>query len=79
MATYADAGMWIPTFTNRATLGTHLHFIHEVQHINDSLNAVKGPRYFFITPRDIKTNDDIMGKIKNKTKVYANQEIEIYK
>ena len=79
VATYADAGMWIPTFTNRATLGTHLHFIHEVQHINDSLNAVKGPRYFFITPRDIKTNDDIMGKIKNKTKVYANQEIEIYK
>jgi hypothetical protein len=79
VASYADAGMWIPTFTNHPTLGTHLHYIHEVRHINDTLDATPGPRYFFITPRDIKENTPIMARIKDKTKVYSNQEITIYK
>ena len=78
VASYADAGMWIPTFTNRATLGTHLHFIHLVMHIADTLNASGAPRYFFVTKRDIKMKNDIMNKISNRAKLFSNEEVEIY-
>ena len=78
VASYADAGMWIPTFTNRATLGTHMHFIHEVQHIPDTLNASAAPRYFFITKRDMEMKNEMMGMINNRVKLFSNSEIEIY-
>ncbi len=78
VASYADAGMWIPTFTNKPTIGTHLHFIHEVQHVRDSLNAAPGPRFYFMTKRDIGTKSDIMAMVTNKSKVFANNEVEIY-
>ena len=79
VASYADAGMWIPAFTNRATLGAHMHFIHEVQHIPDTLNASTAPRYFFITKRDMKMKNGIMGEINNRVKLFSNSEVEIYK
>jgi hypothetical protein len=78
VASYADAGMWIPTFTNRATLGTHLHFIHVVMHIPDSLNASTAPRYFFITKRDVATKAEIVNSVNGRSRVFANEEVEIY-
>ncbi len=78
IASYANAGMWIPTFTNRATIGTHLHFIHLVKHISDTLNSTNSPRYFFITKRDINSRSEISGKIKNRAKLFANEAVEIY-
>ena len=79
VASYADAGMWIPTFTNRPTLGSHMHFIHIVQHISDSLNASKSPRYYFVTKRDINTKSDLMGAVRDRTKLFSNREVEIYR
>ena len=78
VASYNDAGMWIPAFTNRPTLGCHMHFIHEVMHIPDTLNAYTGPRYYFITMRDIKDNTEIMARIKDKKLLFSNSTIHIY-
>jgi hypothetical protein len=75
---YADAGMWVPTFTNRAALGTHIHFIHEVKHINDTLEASTAPRYIFITQNDRREHKWILGKIGNRAKVFGNSEVEVY-
>ena len=75
VATYGDAGMWIPTFTNRATLGTHIHFIHLVNHIQDSLAANRGPQYIFITKNDIQMHKEILTKIQSKSRVFANDEV----
>ncbi len=77
VATYADAGMWIPAFTNRATLGTHIHFIHEVTHVWDSLEASDAPRYYFITKKD-KANNEAMSRVANMVKLFSNNEVEIY-
>ena len=57
-SSYDDVGMWIPTFTNRATTGAHIHFIHIVKHVKDSLNGAKAPRYIFITNNDKILKDD---------------------
>ena len=78
VASYADAGMWIPTFTNRATLGTHMHFIHEIKHINDTLNASTAPRYFFITRRDIKEKKGVMAETQGRVLVFADDAVHIY-
>ncbi len=77
-SSYQDVGMWIPTFTNRATTGAHIHFIHIVKHVKDSLNGAKAPRYIFITNNDKKLNKEILTNISTRTKVFANNEIEIY-
>ncbi len=79
VASYGDNGMWIPTFTNRATLGTHLHFIHLVAHIPDTLNALKVERYYFITKCDISMNTDIFKKAQLLKKIFSNDEVSIYK
>ena len=78
VASYADAGMWIPAFTNKPTIGAHMHFIHIVQHVGDSLNASKAPRYYFITKRDISSKNEIIGQVTTRSKVFANSEVEIY-
>lgn len=78
VASYNDAGMWIPTFTNRATLGTHLHFIHLVQHIPEKMKASKVPQYIFVTQRDVVTDAEILKEIPNKQKVFVNSSVTIY-
>lgn len=78
VAEYGDSGMWIPAFTNRATLGTHLHFIHEIIHLRDTMEAYKGPRYIFVTKRDIQTKNDILSRVTNIVTVFSNNEITIY-
>ena len=77
-SSYDDVGMWIPTFTNRATTGAHIHFIHIVKHVKDSLNGAKAPRYIFITNNDKILNREILTTISKRTKVFTNNEIEIY-
>jgi hypothetical protein len=54
ICSYADEGMWIPTFANRATVGTHIHFIHEINHVRNTLMASSNPKYYFITTTDKK-------------------------
>jgi hypothetical protein len=78
VASYADAGMWIPAFTNRATLGTHLHFIHHVGHIPDTLNSLNVPRYIFITKQDIQGRKEILSETKQRNKIFSNESVEIY-
>jgi hypothetical protein len=78
VASYADAGMWIPAFTNRATLGTHLHFIHHVKHIPDTLNSLHVPRYIFITKQDIQAKKEILSETKQRNKIFSNESVEIY-
>jgi len=79
VASYGDNGMWVPAFTNKATLGTHLHFIHLVAHIPDTLNAMKVKRYYFITKRDISMKTDLFKKSQLFKKMFSNDEISIYK
>lgn len=78
VASYEDGGLWIPTFTNRATLGCHMHFIHEVTHIPDSMEAKTDPRYIFVTKRDIAEQTPILTRAANRKLVFENSEVRIY-
>ncbi len=75
---YNDVGMWMPTFTNRATLGCHLHFIHEVTHVADSMNASNNPRYIFLTRRDLASNAPVLAKTTGRKLVFSNSDAQIF-
>ena len=79
ISTYAGTGMWLPAFTNHPTLGCHLHFIHEVTHVLDSMRASNAATYYFVTHNDSLQHNDIINRIDNKTKVFANNEVQIYR
>jgi hypothetical protein len=76
---YGDAGMWVPAFTNRAVLGGHIHFIHLVQQVPELLAASAAPRYIFVTKRDLATNSALVTKTATRTKLFANNEVAIYR
>jgi hypothetical protein len=76
--TYADAGMWIPAFASRPTIGAHLHFIHEVTHVNDTLENRPGAKYIFVTARDVKEQTPILSLTKDKNLVFKNEAVTIY-
>ena len=76
-STYGDIGMWIPAFTNRASTGAHLHFIHIVNGISDSLALQKGPRYYFITPLDSINKTKIFIVAKDFPTVFQSGRIKI--
>lgn len=78
VASYNDVGMWLPTFTNRVTLGCHMHFIHEIMHLSDTLEASNAPRYIFITKRDLATNAPILVRVQQRPLVFSNSEVYIY-
>ncbi|NCX96205.1 MAG: hypothetical protein EBX41_07305 [Chitinophagia bacterium] len=78
-ASYNDAGMWLPTLCNRPTIGTHLHFIHEIMHINDTLQASNAPHYYFVTTKDTTEHTHITTLISSKTLVYTNSGVWIYR
>lgn len=77
--TYADIGMWIPTFSNRATIGTHIHFIHEVTHRFKALEKINAPKYYWVTVNDIQQQTPIISTIADKTLVFHNPRVYIYR
>jgi hypothetical protein len=76
--TYADMGMWIPAFANRATIGTHIHFIHEVTHRFKAMEQKNVDRYYWVTIDDIKDQTPIVTQVKQKELVYHNSRVYIY-
>lgn len=76
--TYTDMGMWIPAFSNRATIGTHIHFIHEVTFRFKAMAQMNVPRYYWVTVNDIKRQTPIVSVVKNKKLVYHNSSVYIY-
>jgi hypothetical protein len=79
VASYNDVGMWVPAFTNRATIGTHLHFIHLVKHVEDTLASMAAPRYYFVTAEDSLQKKPILDNIKNKAPVFTSAYVRIYR
>ena len=75
--TYGDVGIWIPTLINRATINTHVHFIH--LGIFDKMKAMDVPHYYYITQKDRENNTEIFKKTTILNRVYKNEAIEIYK
>ncbi len=76
--TYADMGMWIPAFANRATIGTHIHFIHEVTHRFKAMEQMNVQRYYWVTVDDIRDQTPIVTQVKQKKLVYHNSRVYIY-
>jgi len=76
--TYADAGMWIPAFANRPTLGAHLHFIHEISHVEAALEERPGEKNLFVTARDVKEQTPILSLVGDKKVVFRNEAVVIY-
>jgi hypothetical protein len=76
--TYADMGMWIPAFSNRATIGTHIHFIHEITQRFKVMEQLDVPRYYWVTVDDIKDQTPMIAKVKGKKLVYHNSRVYIY-
>jgi hypothetical protein len=77
--TYADAGIWIPTFSNRATIGAHIHFIHEVEKANEALEKSPAPHYLFVTLRDRIENTSILNDTLRSSLVFENGEISVFR
>jgi len=78
-ASYLDVGIWIPTFSNRATINTHIHFIHEIKHVFDTMEKESVPKYYFVTQRDSICRTLIFNEIKNCQLLYSNTSIKIFK
>ncbi len=76
---YGDVGMWIPTFTNRMTSGTHMHFIHIVKHVHDSVDASPGPKYIFVTKKDMLHKIWSPDFLSARKVVFFNDDVTIYK
>jgi hypothetical protein len=79
VASYNDIGMWIPAFCNRATIGTHLHFIHENLNVVDSLEKRPEPKYIFVTRRDFSEHSKILERIIGRQLVFENADVAIYR
>ena len=79
IVSYAGSGMWVPTFTNRATIGAHLHFIHEILHIEDFLLKTAQPKYYFVTKNDFKQHMPIVDSTMALHKLFANEEVTVFK
>lgn len=77
--TYSDVGMWLPAFTNKPTVGAHFHFIHTIKHVAEKLDQSDRPKYYFVTSRDFAGNTEIISETVNKTIVFQNENITIFK
>ena len=75
---YTGIGMWVPAFTNRATIGTHYHFIHIIRHVEDSIRAAGVPEYIFVTQKDKEKKNGLLNQITGRSKVFSNSAIDIY-
>jgi hypothetical protein len=76
---YDDFGMWIPAYCNRPTIGTHIHFIHVVKHINDTLLNSSSPKYVYTASNKRVEDDKLLKSYKDLNVVYTNGSISIYK
>jgi hypothetical protein len=77
-SSYMDAGMWIPTFANRPSLGMHIHFIHEVSGTLKAMADSGRPMYYFITQEDEKEHKRILEDCRGKQLVFQNNACKIY-
>jgi len=76
--TYMDIGMWIPAFSDRATIGAHFHFIHIVNHARELLEKSDKQKYYFVSMKDLAEKTEITKEISDKKLVFSNERVSIY-
>jgi hypothetical protein len=74
---YDTEGMWIPALSYRATIGTHLHFIHERDHVFEELKSKRSNHYAFVLDGKNPVATDSSRIIGQQ--VFSNKRVRIFK
>ncbi|MFM7822337.1 MAG: hypothetical protein ACKPB3_01025, partial [Bacteroidota bacterium] len=74
---YDTEGMWIPALGYRATIGTHLHFIHERDRVFEKLGRLQVDHYEFRLVGVQATSAGIDSLAKCHELVFKNSRVEV--
>jgi hypothetical protein len=74
---YDTEGMWIPALSYRATIGTHLHFIHERDRVFEKLKSKRSNHYAFVLDGKNPVATDSSRIIGQQ--VFSNKRVRIFK
>ena len=69
--------MWIPALSYRATIGTHLHFIHERDRVFELMREANVDHYEFRVAGVLRTSKGVDTKANRSQVVFKNSRVEV--